>query len=36
MANVGGDACPYGSGAHPYLTMGTATVDPLGNRVRRD
>jgi aldose 1-epimerase len=27
--NIGRAACPYGSGAHPYLTMGTATVDPL-------
>jgi aldose 1-epimerase len=27
--NVGSDACPYGSGAHPYLTLGTASVDPL-------
>ena len=25
--NAGPDACPYGSGAHPYLTVGTATVD---------
>ena len=25
--NVGVDSCPYGSGAHPYLTAGTATVD---------
>ena len=21
--------CPYGSGQHPYLTLGTPTVDPL-------
>jgi aldose 1-epimerase len=27
--NVGADACPYGAGAHPYLTLGTATVDSL-------
>jgi aldose 1-epimerase len=27
--NVGVDACPYGCGAHPYLTLGTATVDRL-------
>jgi aldose 1-epimerase len=27
--NVGRDACPYGSGAHPYLTVGTETVDPV-------
>ena len=25
--NVGRDHCPYGCGAHPYLTVGTATVD---------
>jgi aldose 1-epimerase len=25
--NVGGTACPYAAGAHPYLTAGTATVD---------
>jgi len=27
--NVGVDACPYGCGAHPYLTLGTPTVDPV-------
>ena len=27
--NVGADACPYGSGSHPYLTHGTTTIDPL-------
>jgi aldose 1-epimerase len=27
--NVGRDACPYGAGAHPYLTLGTETVDTL-------
>jgi aldose 1-epimerase len=31
--NVGPDACPYGCGAHPYLTVGTATVDPVVLRV---
>ena len=25
--NVGAAACPYGTGAHPYLTVGTQTVD---------
>jgi aldose 1-epimerase len=25
--NLGSRSCPYGSGAHPYLTVGTATVD---------
>ncbi len=33
VTNVGSDACPYGSGAHPYLTVGTATVDPVVLRV---
>jgi aldose 1-epimerase len=27
--NIGRDACPYASGAHPYLTVGTETVDPV-------
>jgi aldose 1-epimerase len=27
--NIGADACPYGCGAHPYLTLGTPTIDPL-------
>ena len=27
--NLGTDTCPYGSGAHPYLTLGTATIDRL-------
>ena len=31
--NIGREACPYGCGAHPYLTLGTATVDPLLLRV---
>jgi aldose 1-epimerase len=31
--NVGTDPCPYGSGAHPYLTLGTATIDGLILRV---
>jgi aldose 1-epimerase len=26
-ANTGGTACPYGVGAHPYLTVGTTTID---------
>ncbi|MGH3016875.1 MAG: aldose 1-epimerase family protein [Gaiellaceae bacterium] len=25
--NVGHDRCPYGCGAHPYLSVGTETVD---------
>jgi aldose 1-epimerase len=25
--NLGADPCPYGCGQHPYLTVGTATVD---------
>jgi aldose 1-epimerase len=31
--NVGMATCPYGSGAHPYLTLGTTTVDHLILRV---
>jgi aldose 1-epimerase len=27
--NVGATACPYGCGQHPYLTLGTPTVDEL-------
>jgi aldose 1-epimerase len=27
--NVGLGPCPFGAGAHPYLTLGTATVDSL-------
>jgi aldose 1-epimerase len=27
--NVGTGPCPYGSGQHPYLTLGTPTVDTL-------
>ena len=27
--NLGPDLCPFGSGAHPYLTLGTANIDPL-------
>jgi aldose 1-epimerase len=27
--NVGSEACPYGMGAHPYMTLGTATIDSL-------
>jgi aldose 1-epimerase len=27
--NLGRDSCPYGSGAHPYLTVGTPTVDSV-------
>ena len=28
-SNVGSGPCPYGAGAHPYLTLGTDTIDPL-------
>ena len=31
--NLGTDPCPYGSGAHPYLTLGTETIDDLMLRV---
>ena len=27
--NLGPDACPYGCGQHPYLTLGTPTVDTI-------
>lgn len=27
--NLGAGTCPYGGGAHPYLTLGTATIDGL-------
>ena len=27
--NIGREACPYGSGAHPYVTLGTDTVDTV-------
>jgi aldose 1-epimerase len=27
--NVGSNPCPYGCGTHPYLTLGTATVDSV-------
>jgi aldose 1-epimerase len=27
--NIGATTCPYGSGAHPYLTLGTETVDDV-------
>jgi len=29
VTNVGREDCPYGSGMHPYLTLGTETVDSL-------
>jgi aldose 1-epimerase len=27
--NIGAEACPFGSGQHPYLTLGTLVVDSL-------
>jgi aldose 1-epimerase len=27
--NIGPEACPFGSGQHPYLTLGTPAVDTL-------
>jgi aldose 1-epimerase len=27
--NVGDAACPYGAGAHPYVTVGTETIDSV-------
>jgi aldose 1-epimerase len=29
LRHVGAGACPYGAGAHPYLTLGTERIDPL-------
>jgi aldose 1-epimerase len=31
--NLGADPCPFGSGAHPYLTLGTPAIDPLMARI---
>src|SRR5205823_5453051 len=31
--NIGREACPYGSGQHPYLTLGTPTIGGLRLRV---
>ncbi len=31
--NVGTATCPYGSGTHPYLTLGTETIDEVLLRV---
>jgi aldose 1-epimerase len=31
--NLGRERCPYGCGQHPYLTLGTPTVDGLRLRV---
>jgi aldose 1-epimerase len=31
--NLGPDPCPYGSGAHPYLTLGIEPIDDLTLRV---
>jgi len=31
--NVGSETCPYGAGAHPYLTAGTPTDDSVVLRV---
>ena len=33
--NAGGGRCPYGVGAHPYLTVGTARVDEATPRAAR-
>ena len=27
--NVGSDACPYGAGQHPYLTLGAGSIDSI-------
>jgi aldose 1-epimerase len=31
--NLGKDPCPFGSGAHPYLTLRTGSIDPLTLRI---
>ncbi len=31
--NVGAEPCPFGDGAHPYLTIGTDTIDSVVLRV---
>jgi aldose 1-epimerase len=31
--NVGSSACPFGSGAHPYLSVGTETIDDVALHV---
>lgn len=31
--NAGTDACPWGAGAHPYLTVGTPTIDSASAKV---
>jgi aldose 1-epimerase len=31
--NVGAHPCPYATGAHPYLTVGSARIDPAHARV---
>jgi aldose 1-epimerase len=28
-SNLGSEDCPYGAGQHPYLTLGTPTIDTL-------
>lgn len=35
-ANVGADPCPFGAGAHPYLTLGTPNIDSALLRVPAD
>ena len=34
--NLGAEPCPYGSGQHPYLSLGTPTVDGLRLAVPAD
>ena len=29
--NIGTEPCPYGTGQHPYLTLGTDVIDPCGS-----
>jgi aldose 1-epimerase len=34
--NIGAEACPYASGQHPYLTVGTPRVDDMHLEVRAE
>ena len=34
--NAGSEPCPYGSGAHPYLTVGTRRSTPSCSACRRE
>jgi aldose 1-epimerase len=34
--NIGAQPCPYGTGQHPYLFVGTDTIDPCYLQIRAD